>query len=811
MIAFFRDLSPAQAAQAGGKGRALAELRQAGVPVPNGFVLLPATFEGDELRPQAWEETRAALATLRAEQPGAAFAVRSSALSEDSASASFAGEFESVLDARDDGQVRAAIAAVRRSRHAGRVAAYSAAQGLDAAHEMAVVVQLLVPAEAAGVLFTANPLSGARNQMLINATWGLGEALVSGHVTPDTLVLDAASGALLEQQISAKEVMTVRGEHGARETAVPAAQQRAAVLDAAQAAELARMGRQIAAHFGLPMDIEWALSGGQFAIVQARPITTLREPPAEVWNDSVQGDYLWTSNNLGEAMPNVMTPATWSLMQKFMADTMVFSDIQGHPLAGNIGGRAYMNVSLLATLAQAFGMGQQRFADANKQVFGYVPAGLGVPHIPVGRWQLIREVLPLAVNMRRRVAANQPRLELFLASAPARATALRERAARARDANELLALWDQELMPFFTECSHMLEAGARRDGAVIVWVRRTLERLVGEADTNALLAGLNSGGGQLASLGPLLGLAQLQRGEIDRAAFAQSWGHRGPYEFEVSVPRPAEDPAWIDAQLAGLHDAPIDVNSLLARQQAAQTAAWARLAARYPGKLARLRRKVAQAAEAYRMREAARSEVVRVFWPLRAFVQRAGALTGTGGDIFFLRIEEILALLRGERAALGRIPARRAAYDRYAALPSYPAFIRGHFDPERWAADPARRSDVFDAAQTAAPASATISGFPGAAGVVEGRARVLARAEDGGALEAGEILVTTVTNVGWTPLFPRAAAVVTDVGAPLSHAAIVARELGIPAVVGCGNATMRIRTGDRLRVDGARGTVEILG
>ncbi|KPV49360.1 pyruvate phosphate dikinase, partial [Kouleothrix aurantiaca] len=437
-------------------------------------------------------------------------------------------------------------------------------------------------------------------------------------------------------------------------------------------------------------------------------------------------------NNLGEAMPNVMTPATWSLMQIFMADTMVFSAVQGHPLVGNIGGRAYMNVSLLATLAQAFGLGQQRFAEANKQVFGYVPAGLGVPTLPLGRWQIIREVLPQAVRMRRRVTANQPRLAAFLASAPERCTALRERATNARDAGELLALWENELMPFFRECSHMLEAGARRDGSVIVWVRRTLEQMVGEADTNALLAGLNGSGGQLASLGPLLGLTQLERGEIDRATFARTWGHRGPYEFEVSAPRPAEDPAWIDAQLAGLREAPLDVNGLLARQQTAQTAAWARLAARYPGKLARIRRKVAQAAEAYRMREAARSEVVRVFWPLRAFVQRAGALSGIGDDIFFLSIQEILALLRGERAALEHIPARRATFDHYVALPSYPAFIRGHFEPERWAADPARRSDVFDAAQTAAPTSATVSGFPGAAGVVEGRARVLDHAEDGG-------------------------------------------------------------------------------
>ena len=136
--------------------------------------------------------------------------------------------------------------------------------------------------------------------------------------------------------------------------------------------------------------------------------------------------------------------------------------------------------------------------------------------------------------------------------------------------------------------------------------------------------------------------------------------------------------------------------------------------------------------------------------------------------------------------------------------------MRGQFDPFQWAAQPDRRSDMFDASRPGTPAGPAITGFPGAAGVVEGLVRVIATFEQGDALLAGEILVTNVTNVGWTPLFPRAAAVVTDVGAPLSHAAIVARELGIPAVVGCGDATMRLKTGDRFRVDGGKGLVEIL-
>jgi pyruvate,water dikinase len=173
-----------------------------------------------------------------------------------------------------------------------------------------------------------------------------------------------------------------------------------------------------------------------------------------------------------------------------------------------------------------------------------------------------------------------------------------------------------------------------------------------------------------------------------------------------------------------------------------------------------------------------------------------------------LDLDEVAAVLRGAPAP--DTAERSAAYERYAALPPYPSVIRGRFDPFAWAADPDRRGHLFDASAAPAAPDGAVSGFPGASGVVEGTVRVLRSVDEGEQLRPGEILVTTVTNIGWTPLFPRAAAVVTDVGAPLSHAAIVARELGIPAVVGCGNATSVLRTGHRVRVDGSRGTVEVL-
>jgi pyruvate,water dikinase len=182
--------------------------------------------------------------------------------------------------------------------------------------------------------------------------------------------------------------------------------------------------------------------------------------------------------------------------------------------------------------------------------------------------------------------------------------------------------------------------------------------------------------------------------------------------------------------------------------------------------------------------------------------------------VFFLTIEELIAVLNGDNSPTAYIPSRRQAYEEYKALPSLPAWIRGSFDPIKWAADPNRPLEVFDPnipqSRPATSDDRFIKGQPGSAGRVEGIVQRINDPNEADLLQIGEILVASTTNVGWTPLFPRAAAVVTDIGGSLSHAAIVARELGIPAVVGCGNATTRLHSGDRVRVDGGQGIVEIL-
>ena len=845
------DDASATLERVGGKGSSLARLAAAGLPVPPGFHITTAAYRHFVVRHGLQEQILAAVSTTSPDQPATLevaaqtiatlfaqhsmpdevatairqayvrlgggdlpVAVRSSATAEDLPDLSFAGQQETYLNMHGEAMVLDAVKRCWASLWTARAIGYRALHNIAQQDlSLAVIVQELVPAEAAGVLFTANPLTGARDQVMINAAWGLGEAIVSGQVTPDTMVIDKASGMLKDVQISEKNVMTVRTHEGTRQEAVPVDLRTRAVLAPEQAATLAHIGVQIEELYGQPIDIEWALSADRFFIVQARPITTLhhKNQGIDAWNDSLTVDCLWTRGNAGEAVPDVMTPCSWSLLQIVIADMMPTLYIGGYSPIGNIGGRFYMNLSPLMTLAAAAGMNCKRLFEGIGDIFGRVPDDLEIPVLPVSRWTVLRTVLPATLRNRRRIRGNIKKLPAFLATAPTRCEELLTRIQAASSPTDLTTLWQDDLCPYLHECNYMLEAGSKSDGGAFIRVRNTLRKLVGEADTNTLLLATDSGTNQLASLGPLQGLTQLMRGEIDRATFTRQYGHHSPHLFEISYPRPAEDPHWIDQQLAGLREAPTDIMTLLARQKEAQEAAWDRFQRRYPRQAAKMGRKIARARTSAHEREATRSEQARVLWSLRAFVLRAGALTGYGEKLFFLSIEEILALLKGDDTALASVPERQAIYAGYCALPSYPVLIRGHFDPFQWAANPQRRSDVFDASGKSAPSSGAITGFPGAPGTVEGRARVVLTVEEGEQLRAGEILVTTVTNIGWTPLFPRAVAVVTDVGAPLSHAAIVARELGIPAVVGCGNATMRLHTGDWLRVNGELGTVEILG
>jgi phosphohistidine swiveling domain-containing protein len=533
------------------------------------------------------------------------------------------------------------------------------------------------------------------------------------------------------------------------------------------------------------------------------------DPTTGEWNDSLTGEFLWSNVNLSEAVPDVMTPSTWSLWWIFHYETNPITFPGNVPFCGNIGGRPYFNLSLLFSVYQAVGRDARK--EMQGDIVGSASVEIDIPILPFSAFLVYRTVLPGTFQARGLMRRCQKDMPQFLQDTPAWCRATLGAIAGWTTPQSLLMGWQETFKPVMVQACQMLRTVTALLAGPASRLRRELADMVGEVDANAILSNL-SGEGSLASLGPLLGLSQVVDGRLSREDYLERYGHRGPHEMELSAPGAADDPEWIEKQLAQFDRRQTDVDVLLTRQRAEQAAVWERFEARFPKKVREVRARLDQVAAAARAREAVRSEVTRLARLLRAYLLQAGAVSGLDEEVFFLSLDESIKVLSGDKTPVSRVPARRTAHERACTLPPYPTMIIGHFDPCAWAADPNRRSDFYDARHpVTALTSGILHGSAGAAGVVEGIVRRLDRPEDGDQLQVGEILVAVTTNVGWTPLFPRLRAVVTDVGAPLSHAAIVARELGIPAVVGCGDATARLKTGDRVRVDGGRGVVEILG
>ncbi len=779
----FEALTPADWPLAGGKGSTLARLFQMGYRVPAGFVILATAFdEHGELDSNVRLEIVAHRQTLRGDTANAPVAVRSSALAEDSAQTSFAGEFESVLNVRTDAELWAAIDRVYHSAQSERVRAYSAAHGIDATHRIALVVQRMVPAEIAGVLFTADPVSGSYQAMVGNYVHGLGEALVSGEADAERFTLARPKGTY----------------------AGPAALQ-------PYAKELFRTSTKLEQALAGPQDMEWAVAQGKLYILQARPITTLSVGNLDDYaiNESLTEDALWVNTNVAEAVPDVFSPLTWSIIRGIDNE---LNFIPGYYVwSGNICGRVYSNISRRVSAAHAMtGMTTERIVGLLGDLFGRSLDRVKMPLYPFTRGAVLREFVPGIGRVIWKTLTGYLTLGKFLRENPARCRELTAQIEAINSQRELLRLWQQTLQPYLYKAWWAHTAGGSRIVNTMV-LERKLTKLVGAEDANTLLSNLRAGS-ELASLGPVTGIAKVRRGELSRAAYLAQYGHRGPHEFELARPHPAEDPTWLEEQLADDAVTELDVDGLLARQEAAFEGAKVRFIQQYPGKAKWLDKQLKQVAQGAQLRERARSEFTRTFRVVRAFTVRAGELTGLGEDIFFLYSAEVAALLAGDDHAVKHIPARKANYAYYQSLPPLPSVIRGRFRPEEWLQDPDRRLDFYDPTRPVERANAEeLRGIPGAAGRVEGTVRILQRPEEGDSLLPGEILVAATTNVGWTPLFPKAAAIITDIGAPLSHAAIVARELGIPAVVGCGVATTQLHTGDRVIVDGGQGIVQILG
>jgi pyruvate,water dikinase len=533
-------------------------------------------------------------------------------------------------------------------------------------------------------------------------------------------------------------------------------------------------------------------------------------------NATFTGDYLWTNMNVGEVFPTTATPSAWSVWQELLSN-MAFGDI---PAYGNIAGHLYLNYSLTYSFLLKTTRKHARAMAVIGDAIGTPPAGVDVPSFPVSWGTILFKLVPREFG--NEVKKNKLRKSApeFLAAVRERCPGLKRRIEEAQG-GALISLWTDDIRPMWKEVYLLQDKMNEELAALTRKLKAMVTKLLGEKDANALLATI-SNAGELDSLGPLVGLSQVRSGELSRVKYMQRFGHRGTYENELSEPRPYEDPAWLDWQLAEFEKAPFDVNMMLRKRDAEFDAVRQEIAHQLPPhKVRTLERKIGEVVTTNTLREATRAELTRIVDVIRRFFLRAGELSGLGDGVFFLTVDEVVAVLsgdlspEGDASSVGQIPVRRALHEKYKALPPLPRWIRGRFDPLQWAADPNHRLDVYDPHAPISPVAPdtgnVIKGHPGSAGRVEGVVRRIDSPEEGDQLQSGEILVTGSTNVGWTPLFPRLAAVVTDIGGSLSHAAIVARELGIPAVVGCGDATLRLKTGDRVSVDGGAGAVKLGG
>jgi phosphohistidine swiveling domain-containing protein len=785
VVSTFCNLSKAERQMAGGKGGTLAYLYQCGYPVPDGLVILPSGFVDDELSDVPWTQVKISLEHLRQTGENVSFAVRSSALSEDSVRASFAGQFETVLDVLSDDQILSAIQTVRQSRLSERVRAYSQARGIPVIQDMAVVVQKMVHADISGVLFTANPVDGSRTKMVGNFVHGLGEKLVGGEI-----------------QATSFTIKRLKYEyHGPVETE-------------RFARRLYKLATRLERDLGSPQDIEWAVKGNKVYILQSRPITALLgwDTVTGESNDSLTGDYAWSSVNVGEATAVVMTPLTWSIIRASYDQLKI---VPGYSLVGNIGGRAYLNSTVLAHMLIAMHMNvkeQAREAGGVPEEAMEIFLKTLTPLPGASRLNIIFNALKSAIKQKNALR----HLSRFVVENPAWCRSVYSCFNAMPSIDGLSSVYRQVLEPRLLKSFLGVWVSATRNMAYTGRLRHELIELIGPSDADTLLSGVSQQDELLASLGPVVGLSRLARGEITREAYLEQWGHRFEAECEFYFPRPLENPEWLDMKLAEFSKYPVDVDAMLAARKEEFDAAWDRFQKRYPGQAKSMRRQLDRAAEYARMREAVRSEFLRLAWVIRTWILRVASLTGIGDDVFFLTRDELMESLSGKKINMAYLPARRYTYVRYKDLPCYPVAIFGRFNPFKWATDPKRRNDMFDSSGRyydlvdASLRGNVIIGMPGAAGSVEGFVRRLYSPDEGDRLQRGEILVTSLTNIGWTPIFPRVGAIVTDIGAPLSHAAIVARELGIPAVVNCRDASSRLHTGDKVRVDGTRGIIEIL-
>lgn len=856
----------------GGKGASLARLVRAGLPVPSGFHVtteayrlyvdtnalqsaIMAALEAIDLSnpltlqtasqtihdlfmrgeiPKTLAETIVAgYAHLPGDSP--AVAVRSSATAEDLPEASFAGQQESYLNIVGADAVLEATRKCWASLWTARAIGYRARQEIDSQGvALAVVVQLLVPAEAAGIMFTANPLNGQRGETVINAAWGLGEAIVGGQVTPDTFTVEKSSGAVISREVASKLIQTAPTDSGVEQLPVPEYLQNLPTLSDTQAMDLARYGAQIEKIYGMPMDIEWTWTSpspptplpqgeGGFAIVQARPITALPEPPIEWALPDSKGTYM--RGSVVDLMPAPLSPLFVTLGIETLKEQM-------KPLGKRL-------TRIEPNMADDYFTAINHYAYMNARIpaktwkwilFGLLPSYPRIfrTMVPLWRDELHPNYQAFAAGLRDWSPGEMTAVELWRgaqeildaamyyvcglmfatmgasAGSEMMLTKVYEKVARQEGdppGTALLMGWDN--IPVRAEKSLY---------DLAMWVREhdELAKHVLETSTLELAERLSSSPLSPLPVGKEMGMREWDELVSRFQAHLDLFGHMVfQLDFAEDLPRDHPGPMLetIKMYLRGEGVNPHE------RQRASeelriQTAEM--MLTRLKGfKRWAFTKALKWGQSMAEVREDALADIGLGYPMLRALLLELGerfveiGVIEQSGDIFLLEKDEIEALVRGDRRQLAALVSERKALLQRLKLETAPPMMPVK---ERIMGI---KTDVFVPHAAEAQAGNTLKGVAASAGTVTAPACVLHGPEDFAQMRPGDILVTNTTTPAWTPLFSLAAAVVTDIGGPLSHGSIVAREFGIPAVMGTGVATKRIQSGQIITVDGNQGSVKL--
>jgi pyruvate,water dikinase len=847
----------------GGKGANLGELLTTGLDVPPGFCVTTAAYRRTVVETGLAGAIENALRDVRADDPGSAeaasacitrlfedlplpddlaeeilaayralgappVAVRSSATTEDLPGASFAGQQATLLNVRGKDELLGAVRRCWASLWSARAIAYRERQGFR--HDraaIAVVVQQLVSAEVSGVLFTANPVSGARDEIVINAALGLGEAIVGGLTTPDSFTLGRATLAVRERQTGRQEVETVLAERGTTERPLEPERAVRSMLNDTQLARLAEIGLSIEHHFGSPQDIEWAYADGRFWVLQARPITNL--PPrslSEVCWEPPFPNSAWWRRQVVENMPEPLSPlfdelylreglelSIDAMMAFFSMTYFRVEDFVDRPLFTTVNGYAYTR--------------------ANYKPFrwGAIPMFL---RVTVDEFRVMFRDEGLAYWREQALPAYLTKVERWKAANPASASDERLLAG-VRE----LALADAR---YWFACVLML-ARAKITDALLGRFLKMVAR--GRGLTSGMfLRGFSSptvdAGAELEGLAeriqasnelrtvvtatPAADLPEALRstpvGQDSLTAFSRyldQYGHQ-VYNLDFVVPTQADDPLPVLLSLKAMVQQQRPGYDPRSRQQAIVAERDA-LVEETTRSLDPLRRRLFRLLLGWAQRLGPHREQALFYmgagWPtLRRLVLELGRRLVESGslfaaeDVFFLETSEIrtaisardsgqakpkLANLAHERREL------REARKRLHPPPVVPPAYKVRFGPFDMSA--------FETQRRNEPEGTTLRGFAVSPGQVSAPASVIRSPADFSRIEPGTILVCPTTTPAWTPLFSQARGLVTDIGGVLAHGSIVAREFGIPAVLGTGEASKRIRHGQRITVDGDRGLV----